>query len=59
MSCYIATIKYQNIFGVSLLFAAPIIRGLLAGDSVIVAATQAYLSDCTTTAERYDIIKKS
>lgn len=49
---YIITMKYQNIFGISLLFVAPVLRGLLAGDSVISAAIQSYISDCTTSAER-------
>lgn len=52
MLSYLATIKYQSIFGVSLLFIAPIVRGFLAGDSVLIAAIQAYISDCTSTAER-------
>lgn len=52
MVAYIATIKYQNIFGVALLFIAPVMRGLMAGDTILFAAVQAYISDCTTTAER-------
>ncbi|GAA5795438.1 hypothetical protein HPULCUR_000796 [Helicostylum pulchrum] len=52
MVAYIATIKYQNFFGISLLFIAPVVRGLMAGDSVFFASVQAYITDCTTTAER-------
>jgi MFS family permease len=52
MACYIITINYQHIFGVSLLFVAPLIRGLLAGENILIAATQAYISDCTTPARR-------
>lgn len=52
IAMFIITIKYIHIFGISLLFIAPIIKGLLAGDTVIIAAVQAYISDCTTRAER-------
>lgn len=52
MVAYIATIKYQNFFGISLLFIAPVVRGLMAGDSIFFASVQAYITDCTTTAER-------
>ncbi|KAG2233200.1 hypothetical protein INT48_007620, partial [Thamnidium elegans] len=52
MIAYIATIKYQNFFGISLLFIAPVVRGLMAGDSILFASVQAYITDCTTTAER-------
>jgi hypothetical protein len=53
IALFIVTIKYIHIFGISLLFIAPIIKGLLAGDTIIIAAVQAYISDCTTRAERY------
>ncbi|KAI7866950.1 major facilitator superfamily domain-containing protein [Mucor mucedo] len=49
---YIITMKYQHIFGVSLLFIAPVLRGILAGDTVVSAAVQSYISDCTTSTER-------
>ncbi|KAI7907133.1 major facilitator superfamily domain-containing protein [Cokeromyces recurvatus] len=49
---YIVTIKYTNIFGVSLLFIAPVMRGILAGDAVLFATAHAYISDCTTPLER-------
>lgn len=49
---YIVTLKYQNIFGVSLLFIAPVLRGLLAGDTVVFATVHSYISDCTTSTER-------
>jgi hypothetical protein len=52
MACYIITINYQHIFGISLLFVAPLFRGLLAGENILIAATQAYISDCTTPARR-------
>lgn len=42
------TIKFLNIFGISLLFITPVIRGLMAGDNVLIATAQAYISDCTT-----------
>lgn len=49
---YVLTVKYQHIVGISLLFIAPILRGFLAGDSVVTAAIQSYISDCTTSTER-------
>lgn len=52
ITMFIITIKYIHIFGISLLFIAPIIKGLMAGDTVALAAIQAYISDCTTRAER-------
>ncbi|KAL9559729.1 hypothetical protein PS6_000599 [Mucor atramentarius] len=52
IAMFIITIKYIHVFGISLLFIAPIIKGLLAGDTVAIAAIQAYISDCTTRAER-------
>ncbi|KAI8885430.1 MFS general substrate transporter [Backusella circina FSU 941] len=52
MVAYIVTIKYQSVFGISLLFIAPVIRGFMAGDTVFFAATQAYISDCTTPTKR-------
>lgn len=55
IAMFIITIKYIHVFGISLLFVAPIIKGLLAGDTVAIAAIQAYISDCTTRAERYII----
>ncbi|CEP13009.1 hypothetical protein [Parasitella parasitica] len=52
IAMFVATIKYMSTFGITLLFIAPIIKGLLAGDTIIIAAIQAYISDCTTRAER-------
>ncbi|GAN11631.1 tetracycline-efflux transporter [Mucor ambiguus] len=49
---FVITLKYPQIFGVTLLFIAPILRSLLAGDTILVAAIQAYISDCTSAAER-------
>jgi MFS family permease len=53
MICYLLTIRYHQFFGISLLFLAPAVKGILAGDSVMLAAAQAYISDCTTPTERY------
>lgn len=50
---FVITLKCPQIFGVTLLFIAPILRSLLAGDTILVAAIQAYISDCTSAAERY------
>ncbi|KAI8971530.1 major facilitator superfamily domain-containing protein [Mycotypha africana] len=52
VSSYILTIKFPEVFGISLLFIAPLLRGLLAGDAVMIAAAQAYISDCTTPGTR-------
>jgi MFS family permease len=52
MICYLLTIKYYQFFGITLLFLAPAVKGILAGDTVLVAAAQAYISDCTTPTER-------
>lgn len=45
---YIITIKFPGTFGISLLFITPVVRGLMAGDNVLIATAQAYISDCTT-----------
>lgn len=52
IALFVITLRYPQIFGVTLLFIAPILRSLLAGDTVLVAAIQAYISDCTSPAER-------
>ncbi|KAI8637540.1 major facilitator superfamily domain-containing protein [Parasitella parasitica] len=52
IAIFVITIKYIDVFGITLLFVAPIVKGLLAGDTIIIAAIQAYISDCTTRAER-------
>lgn len=46
------TFYYQPIFGTSLLYVIPFIRGLLAGDTVLIAAAQAYITDCTIPSTR-------
>lgn len=50
---YILTFKFSNIFGISLLFIIPVVRGLMAGDSILIATANAYITDCTTPSERY------
>ncbi|KAI9010913.1 major facilitator superfamily domain-containing protein [Phycomyces nitens] len=50
--CLVITGKYQKTFGVTLLFVSPIIRGLMAGETTLMAATQAYITDTTTPSER-------
>ncbi|ORE10881.1 MFS general substrate transporter [Rhizopus microsporus var. microsporus] len=52
MASFILTLKYYNIFDVYLIFIGYVIRGLLAGDSVLVSTAQAYISDCTTLTNR-------
>ncbi|KAI8335692.1 major facilitator superfamily domain-containing protein [Chlamydoabsidia padenii] len=48
MLCYITVANFQNWVGVTPLIVAPLAHGLLAGDVIVVAAVQAYISDCTT-----------
>ncbi|KAF7724626.1 hypothetical protein EC973_000870 [Apophysomyces ossiformis] len=50
--CYVITAKYQDIVGVTFLFLAPIIRGVFVGETVLSAAVQAYIADCTTMEDR-------
>lgn len=52
IACNIATAKLQDYVGVFPLFLAPLLRGLLAGDIVLMAAIQAYVSDCTLPRDR-------
>ncbi|KAG1473049.1 hypothetical protein G6F56_001171 [Rhizopus delemar] len=46
------TLKYYNFFDVYLLFFGPVLRGFLAGEAILIATANAYLSDCTTIANR-------
>ncbi|OBZ88855.1 putative membrane protein C14C4.07 [Choanephora cucurbitarum] len=52
MIAYLVTISYAHIFGISLLYIAPMIRGLVGGDNVLVVTAQAYISDCTSPTKR-------
>lgn len=49
---YIVTYHYQHIFGTSLLYIVPFVRGVFAGDTVLIAAAQAYITDCTVPSTR-------
>jgi hypothetical protein len=46
------TFYYQHIFGTSLLYIIPFVRGIFAGDTVLIAAAQAYITDCTVPSTR-------
>ncbi|KAG1149976.1 hypothetical protein G6F37_009269 [Rhizopus arrhizus] len=48
----VLTLRYFGTFDVFLLYAANTIRGFLAGDSVLIATANAYLTDCTTQSNR-------
>ncbi|KAM3582967.1 hypothetical protein VKS41_004723 [Umbelopsis sp. WA50703] len=48
----IVVAKYQAYVGISLIFLAPIIKGVLAGEHIVFSAFQAYISDATTPQER-------
>ncbi|KAI8098276.1 major facilitator superfamily domain-containing protein [Gilbertella persicaria] len=49
---FILTIRYINFFGISLFVVGPILCGLLGGDTMLLATSQAYIADCTTTTQR-------
>jgi hypothetical protein len=53
VTCDLLTAKYYETIGIPLLFIGPLIRGLMAGESVLMAAVQAYISDCTSPSSRY------
>ncbi|KAL7329121.1 hypothetical protein PS15p_207275 [Mucor circinelloides] len=46
--CDLLTAKYYDTIGIALLFVGPLIRGIMAGESVLMAAVQAYIADCTS-----------
>ncbi|CEP17865.1 hypothetical protein [Parasitella parasitica] len=52
VSCDLLTAKYYNSIGIALLFLGPLIRGIMAGESVLMAAVQAYIADCTSADSR-------
>lgn len=52
VTCDLLTAKYHETIGISLLFIGPLIRGLMAGESVLMAAVQAYIADCTNPSSR-------
>ncbi|RUS28195.1 major facilitator superfamily domain-containing protein, partial [Jimgerdemannia flammicorona] len=52
MVLMIITAKFQKVVGIRLLFVAPIIKGLTGGHSTAMAASHAYISDCTEPAKR-------
>ncbi|KAI8060118.1 major facilitator superfamily domain-containing protein [Gongronella butleri] len=52
MLCFIGISVYQGELAASLFILAPLVRGFLVGDSVVLAAIQAYISDCTTHEKR-------
>jgi MFS family permease len=52
VTCDLLTAKYYDTIGISLLFIGPLIRGIMAGESVLMASVQAYISDCTSPSSR-------
>lgn len=52
VSCDLLTAKYHDTIGITLLFLGPLIRGMMAGESVLMAAVQAYIADCTSADSR-------
>lgn len=58
VSCDLLTAKYYDTIGISLLFLGPLIRGMMAGESVLMAAVQAYIADCTSADSRTVILAR-
>ncbi|CAO3621741.1 unnamed protein product [Mucor fragilis] len=52
VSCDLITAKYHDTIGIALLFVGPLIRGIMAGEGVLMAAVQAYIADCTSVDSR-------
>ncbi|GAN05660.1 tetracycline-efflux transporter [Mucor ambiguus] len=52
VSCDLLTAKYYDTIGITLLFVGPLIRGIMAGEGVLMAAVQAYIADCTSADSR-------
>ncbi|KAL0085953.1 major facilitator superfamily domain-containing protein [Phycomyces blakesleeanus] len=50
--CLILTGKYQSVFGISLLYISPFFRGFLAGETILMASIQAYITDTTDASVR-------
>lgn len=51
-STYIVVGKLYNVIGILPLFAVSAFRGLLVGDTGLMASVQSYISDCTTIERR-------
>lgn len=52
-SVTIMVAKYQSVVGIIPIFIAPIIKGVLAGEHIVFAAFQAYISDATNPRDRW------
>ncbi|KAI8375768.1 major facilitator superfamily domain-containing protein [Choanephora cucurbitarum] len=52
VACDLITATYYKSIGVALMFIGPLVRGILVGDSVLMAAVQAYIADCTSKSSR-------
>ncbi|KAI8990006.1 major facilitator superfamily domain-containing protein [Pilobolus umbonatus] len=50
--CDIITARYSHHVGIYLLFLGPFLKGIMAGDSVLMANVQAYIADTTSSADR-------
>jgi MFS family permease len=46
------TAKFQHIIGLPLLFIGPLLKGIMAGESSLMAVVQAYIADSTSTSSR-------
>lgn len=55
VTCDLLTAKYHETIGITLLFIGPLIRGLMAGEAVLMAAVQAYIADSTDPTSRYSM----
>lgn len=50
--CDIITAHYYDKLGIALMFLGPLIRGIMAGESVLMASIQAYIADTTEPSSR-------
>ncbi|KAI8380141.1 major facilitator superfamily domain-containing protein [Blakeslea trispora] len=52
VACDLVTAAYYKSIGIGLMFVGPLVRGILVGESVLMAAVQAYIVDCTSKSSR-------
>lgn len=47
VASFVAATIWQDKFGLWPLFVGPVVRGFMGGENVLMAAVQAYISDCS------------
>lgn len=50
--CDLITAHYYDKIGIALMFLGPLLRGIMAGESVLMASVQAYIADTTEPSSR-------